>query len=222
MTPETPSASSRLWWKLVRFGFRLLYHEMAFTYDSVANVVSLGQWWDWQRCALDFLPTPNEGRILELAHGTGRFFMDLHQRGYDVTGYDFSRQMSRIAANRLRKHQLPRRLVRGRAQQLPFPSGIFAAVVSTFPTPFIVEEETIAEVRRVLMPGRCLVFVPSGVLTRGGAAKTILEGAYQVTGQRGPWNMDIEDRFGKYGFHVAPHTVELPRSMVTVIVAQLT
>ncbi|HLA44859.1 MAG TPA: class I SAM-dependent methyltransferase, partial [Aggregatilineales bacterium] len=207
MTPEQKTASSRLWWKLVRFGFRLLYHEMAFTYDSVANVVSLNQWWDWQRCALDFLPPPQDGHILELAHGTGRFFVDLHQRGYDVTGYDISPQMSRIASRRLRKHRIPVRLIRGRAQELPFPSGIFAAVVSTFPTPFIVEDETIAEVRRVLMSGRRLVFVPGGILTRGGAAKTILEGAYQVTGQRGPWNIDIEARFEKHGFHVVPHTI---------------
>ncbi|MCZ7544410.1 MAG: hypothetical protein M5R40_13175 [Anaerolineae bacterium] len=41
----------RLWWALVRFGFRLLYNELAFTYDLVSRVVSLGQWRAWQRAA---------------------------------------------------------------------------------------------------------------------------------------------------------------------------
>jgi hypothetical protein len=45
-----------LWWRLVRFGFRLLYNEMAFTYDAVSAVVSLGEWRSWQRAALNFLP----------------------------------------------------------------------------------------------------------------------------------------------------------------------
>ena len=32
----------KTWWSLIRFGFRLLYNEMAFTYDTVSWVVSLG------------------------------------------------------------------------------------------------------------------------------------------------------------------------------------
>ena len=37
----------RLWWRFVRFGFRLLYNEFAWTYDFVAWVVSFGQWKAW-------------------------------------------------------------------------------------------------------------------------------------------------------------------------------
>jgi ubiquinone/menaquinone biosynthesis C-methylase UbiE len=209
-----------LWWRLVRFGFRLLYHEMAFTYDTVANVVSLGQWWDWQRAALDFLPPSDAGPILELAYGTGRFHKELIAKGYQVTGLDFSRQMARITRHRLRRERAPICIVRGMAQNLPLPGGTFTAVVSTFPTPFIIEDKTLAEVHRVLLSDGRLVFVPNGVLTRGGPVKSALEGAYQVTGQRGPWGVDIGERFAKNGFALETHQIALPRSVVTVIVAQ--
>jgi hypothetical protein len=53
----------RLWWGLVRFGFRLLYNEFAFTYDTVSKVVSLGAWRCWQRAALKYLAVPPGARI---------------------------------------------------------------------------------------------------------------------------------------------------------------
>ncbi|MBZ0309948.1 MAG: class I SAM-dependent methyltransferase, partial [Anaerolineae bacterium] len=124
-----------LWWRLVKLGFRLLYNEMAFTYDTVANIVSLGQWWDWQRSALKYLP--KDGTVLELAHGTGHLQIDLLAGGWQVVGFDLSPQMGQITRRRLQKKQLPVRLARGMAQALPFPDQSFTAVISTFPTPFI-------------------------------------------------------------------------------------
>lgn len=215
MTTLTP------WQRLVRFGFRLLYHELAFTYDLVANVVSLGQWWAWGRTALQFLPPPTDGPILELAYGTGRLEVALHQGGWQAFGMDLSPQMARIATERLRRANLPSRLGRAQAQALPFAAGQFSAVVCTFPTPFIIEAATLQEVKRVLSPTGRLVFVPTAVLTRGGAARAALEKAYEVTGQRGAWGMDIEAHFAAQGFHLTTHWVELPRSLVTVLVAEV-
>lgn len=211
----------RGWWGLVGFGFRLLYHEMAFTYDSVANVVSLGQWWDWQRAALNFLPSPESGPILDLAHGTGRFGLDLRYSGYTVTGLDISAQMGRIAGRRLRKAGLPQTLVRANAARMPFPARHFAAVVSTFPTPFIVQPDTLAEIRRILKSEGNLVFVPSAVLTGGGVAEQALESAYQVTGQRGGWGGEWSGHFEEAGFSLQHHLVKLTGSLVTVIEAKL-
>lgn len=207
------------WWRLVKFGFRLLYNEMAFTYDTVANVVSLGQWWEWQRAALKFLPPPTAGQVLDLAHGTGRFHQDLYAGGWQPIGFDLSAQMGHITQRRLKRKNLPVMLARGMAQQLPFPNAHFSAVVSTFPTPFITEESTVSEIYRVLKPGGRLVFVPNAVLTKGGAARTVLEGAYQATGQRGPWPVDLESRFQMQGFDVSIHLEELQRSTVQIFVA---
>ena len=106
------------WRRLLQLGFRLLYREMAFTYNWVSWIVSLGQWRCWQRATLDYLPPPDSGPILELAHGTGDLQLDLRASGYVSIGYDISAQMGQIAHRKLR--QADPQLVRGYAQQLPF------------------------------------------------------------------------------------------------------
>jgi SAM-dependent methyltransferase len=178
----------RLWRALVRFGFRLLYNELAFTYDLVSRVVSLGEWPCWQRAALNYLPAGKDTRILELAFGTGSFHADLLGQGTLPVGVDLSADMARIAGRKLKRRGLPVRLFRSRVQALPFADASFAAAVSTFPTDFIVEPETLAEVRRVLIPGGRLVVVINGSFTRRTAATTALDAAYRITGQGGVVN----------------------------------
>jgi len=153
------------WWTLSRFGFRLLYNEMAFTYDVVSWTVSLGQWRDWQRTALPHLDAPSAGPVLELAHGTGNLQIDLRRAGFQAVALDLSRTMGRIADRKLRGWGWRPRLVRARAQALPFAAGHFAGVVSTFPTEFIIAPATLAEIFRVLRPGGRLVVVFNGILT---------------------------------------------------------
>lgn len=208
-----------MWWRLVRFGFRLLYHELAFSYDLVANVVSLGQWWTWQRTALEFLPT--DGLILELAHGTGHLQSDLLRGGWQALGCDLSPQMGRLARHRLQRQQLPIRLFRSDAQALPIPDHSLAGMICTFPTPFFLEPHTLREVRRVLRADGRLVIIPNAILTKGGFAKEALELAYQATGQRGTWSVDIVTHFAQFGLHLQIHTRELPRSTVVVLVASV-
>lgn len=219
MSTAHPSPLRRAWTRLLRLGFRLLYNEMAFTYDTVSRVVSLGQWRDWQRVALEHLDAPPGAPILELAHGTGDLQIDLHAAGYEPIGVDLSRAMGRIARRKLRNGDLPVRLVRARAQALPFAAGSFPAAVSTFPTEFIVDPATLAELSRVLAPGGRLVVVVNGLLTRRGVAEEALELAYRATGQRGPWPGDIEGRYVGAGFAFSRIDHPLDGSVVSLIVA---
>ena len=173
-----------LWWRLIRFGFRLLYYEMAFTYDWVSKIVSMGQWRCWQRTVIKHLESSYDVPVLELAHGTGDLQIDLHRGGYDSVGYDLSPYMGNIASRKLRRNQIIPKFARGYGQALPFADAVFPAVVCTFPTPFIIEPATLRELWRVLQPGGKLVVVLSGFLTGKSLTESAIEWLYSVTGQR--------------------------------------
>ncbi len=208
-----------LWWKLIGFGFRLLYNEMAWTYDLVSRTVSLGRWRSWQRAAIAHLGVSPGDRVLELAHGTGDLQIDLTAAGLEPVGVDISPAMGRIATRKLRRGGLTPQLVRADARYLPFADGSFRAVVSTFPTPFIIEEATLREAARVLTPGGRLVIVVAGLLTLSSAPARFLEWLYEITGQRGPWPGDVMDVFDRCGFDA--HVVEevQPDSRVMLVIA---
>lgn len=211
---------AKVWWKLIRFGFRLLYNEMAFTYDAVSTVVSLGAWRCWQRAALTYLEAKGDDTILELAHGTGNLQLDLLKAGYQTIGYDLSPYMGRIAQTKLQQQGAIFRLVRGKAQQLPFPSKTFQAVISTFPTDFIFAPETLCEINRILCDGGQLIIVPNSVLTGGGVIESGMEWLYRITGQRGGHETSIAPFFEPYGFDAMLHEKRCPRSIAQVIVAR--
>lgn len=211
---------ARIWWGLVRLGFRLLYNELAWTYDLVSRVVSLGDWRTWQRAAIRHLGVAPGACVLELAHGTGDLQIDLRTAGLTSVGLDLSPAMGRIAHRKLLRHRIHPLLVRGRAQALPFASASFPAVVSTFPTEFIAVPETLREVNRVLQPGGRLVIVINGLLTGGGILRAALEWAYRVTGQRAPWPVALGERFREAGFRLWQVTESYPRSQAVVLIAE--
>jgi ubiquinone/menaquinone biosynthesis C-methylase UbiE len=208
------------WWRLVRFGFRLLYNELAFTYDLVSKAVSLGRWRCWQRTAFDFLDDSYDMPLLELAHGTGDLQLDLHQRDYAAVGFDLSADMGRITRRKLTRHCVPVRLTRGNAQALPYPDEVFPAVVCTFPTPFILQPQTLAEIYRVLQPGGRLVVVPSGMLTGRTPTEGFLEWLYEITGQREGSMAAFVAAFTAAGFRAEMQYVPCPQSVAVVVVGE--
>lgn len=204
--------------------FHLLYHQFAWTYDAVSNIVSLGQWRAWAACGLPFVSGP---RVLEVGHGPGHMLAALRERGFDATGLDLSPQMGRIARRRLASGDAPARLVRGHAQALPFADASFDGALATFPTAYITAPATVAALHRVLRPGGRLVVVPGAQLTGSGPAVRFIDWLYAITGQDGgaPGDAGTEDEFWTRalvgpGFSVRHHTVTLPASVVTIIVAE--
>lgn len=173
---------------LIRFGFHLLYHQLAWTYDLVAWSVSFGQWSIWRRLALPFL---QPGPTLELAYGTGGLFADMLAAGMKPVGVDLSPYMARLAGKRLRRKHAAVRLCQARAQALPFPSNYFANVVATFPTDYMLQHETLNEIGRVLrspggesVPSGRLVIVAEGILGGPWPLRPFVEWLYKITGQR--------------------------------------
>lgn len=199
----------------MRFFYFLLYHPFAFTYDLVAWVVSFGKWNDW---VLSIFPFIEGTRILELGHGPGHLQRFLLDRGLSPVALDESTQMGRLAKRRLGgKHKL----ARGLAQSLPFPTDHFDTVVSTFPSEYIFEAETLAEIRRVLTPAGRLVILPVAF-----PSNRFLKWLYKVTGET-PEELDnaLKDRvqrvFEKAGFQMEAQVKETRESRLVILLARI-
>lgn len=220
----------KLWIKLVRFGFRLLYNELAWTYDVVSWLVSLGAWREWQRAALPFVTGK---RVLEVGHGPGHMLLELKASGYQAVGLDLSPYMGRLARRWAQQAETAVSLVRGEVQALPFAAASFDTVLATFPTEYIVDPAALASIYGVLGENGRLVIVPEGHLTGEGPLYRFIKWLFTVTGQRsGPFAVDEENRwpaaalwqpykekFLEAGFQVEIEQFKRPGSGGTVIVA---
>ncbi len=211
----------RLWWAFVRLFFRLLYNELAWTYDLVAWAVSLGQWRAWTRTVIPHLiPRLPCKPVLELAHGPGHLLAAMGERDLAPVGLDLSSHMGRQARRRLRRAGVAAPLVQARAQALPFHDGCFGGAVATFPTEFIVDPATLREVVRVLRPGGRLVVA---VWARLGGCDTVsrfLRWLYRVTGQAKPLPGDGEALAAEAGLVPSVKWERVGSSEVMLIVAE--
>ncbi len=208
----------------LRFAFRLLYNQLAWTYDLVAWLVSFGQWEAWRRIATLFF---QEGPVLELGYGTGGLMADMAARNLAAVGLDLSPYMARQARKHLLRERAVPRLVSGQAQHLPFPDASFANVVATFPTDFILEPQTLTSVARVLRPGGCLVIVTMGYLTGTGLrrgsgrrlAGHIINWLYRITGQHEIPEPKPLARLQEFGFSARWEDATLEGAKARLLVA---
>lgn len=219
-----------LWIRLVRFGFRLLYNELAWTYDAVSWAVSLGEWRHWLMAGLPFI---NGRSILEVGHGPGHLLLKLAQAGYHPVGVDLSPQMGRQAKRRLQRAGVSAQLVRASVAGLPFANGRFDTIFSTFPTDYIVEPEVIGELYRVLGDDGRLIIIPEGHLTTPTLSKRLIDWLYRITNQTDASVLDskierydshpawraFRDRYEDVGFTVQIKQAKRPKSSATIIVA---
>jgi ubiquinone/menaquinone biosynthesis C-methylase UbiE len=137
-----------------------LYNELAWAYDPVSALVSLGNWDRWRRLAL---VEPLAGRILEIGFGTGALQLELARNpAVGIFGLDRSWAMQRVAGRKARRAGVSLRCVQGDCQRLPYPDGCFDTILATFPAGYIGEADTWREVQRCLRkPGGR--FVVSGL-----------------------------------------------------------
>jgi len=186
---------------------------MAWSYDLVAWSVSFGQWAAWRRLALLFL---QPGPILELAYGTGGLFADMLDAGHQAVGIDFSPYMARLAKRRLQRQNMSIPLNRAKAQALPFASNSFSNVVATFPTNYIFDDKTLAEVYRVLKApetgesnaaGR-LIIVIEGQLRGPWPIRPVIDWLYKITDQHNFPTINPLPQFEKHNFKGRWETVE--------------
>jgi len=209
-----------LWRRLIAFGFRLLYNELAWLYDLVSWLASMGLWRRWQRTALGFMPAP-EARVLELGIGPGHILAELAARGYRAAGLDLSRAMVRRAGRGVRRLGLPGVVVcQGRAGALPFAAGSFDAALATFATAYVADPACLDGLARVLRRGGRLIVVEEAVLSRRGSVSRLLEWLYRITGQRGPGAPGLAARLEAAGFRAWRETVPVEGTAVRQVLAE--
>ncbi|MCX7683407.1 MAG: class I SAM-dependent methyltransferase [Anaerolineae bacterium] len=126
-----------------------LYNELAWAYDLVSWLVSLGHWAEWRRAALEHI---NGRRVLEIGFGTGELLLEAASLGLEIYGLERSAAMHRVAARKLARRGIRVPRVRALAQAMPFASGCFDTIISTFPAPYILDPATAREVARLLRP----------------------------------------------------------------------
>jgi ubiquinone/menaquinone biosynthesis C-methylase UbiE len=194
-----------LW--LLRLGLHALYTRFAWAYDAVSWMVSRGRWQAWGRAAIPFLQGP---RVLELGHGPGHLLADLLDAGFDPVGIDLSSAMSAKTKRLLEKKKASSRLIRGRVQQLGFANNSFDSVVSVFPSEYILDDNTLKEIYRVLSHGGILVMAP--------VAQQVARPAKNQKPQYSPAN--LFKRLEAAGFKGDVRWVKLISSQVMVIVLQ--
>jgi ubiquinone/menaquinone biosynthesis C-methylase UbiE len=207
--------------KILRLAFTLLYQPFAWTYDWVAATVSLGRWKDWVFTVLDDLSGP---LVLELGHGPGHLLLAMREKSIQACGLDSSRQMSSLALIRQRKAGFFPLNVNGYAQYMPFSTRTFDQVVATFPSEFIWDPTTLAEIHRVLKPTGSLIVLPVAWISGRSLPDTAAKVLFRLTGQApAPDNpsffQTLTGRLHEAGFAVQTERKTLPSSVVLHIKA---
>ena len=162
---------------ILRFFFKLLYHQFAFAYDFVAATVSLGQWKDW---VSSILPLLKGTRLLEIGSGPGHLQRLLLSRDLLAVAIDESAPMTRLAKRNTDGKAM---VARALAQHLPFADESFDTVVATFPAQYITDPNTLSEVKRCLSDGGRFIILPVALQMGRGLLERATSLLFRITRQ---------------------------------------
>lgn len=194
---ETGIQGHKLFEYLLRGFFHLLYNQLAWGYDFIAYVVSIGQWKEWILSISRDLDGP---LVLEIGHGPGHLMTALKGSGVSIFGIDRSAYMGNIAYNRIAGSGYEPSLVRGIAANLPFRNATFNQLVATFPSKFILETTTINEAYRVLLPGGKFIILPLVWIQGRSLSERFLAYIFKITRQSPEWDEDSAKPVAEAGF----------------------
>jgi ubiquinone/menaquinone biosynthesis C-methylase UbiE len=213
---------SRAFAWLLRLFFHLLYQPMAFAYDGVAWLVSLGMWKQW---VFSIVPEIEGRRVLEIGPGPGHLLEAMTRGGINCVGLDRSPQMARLARSRLRSSGENSIVVHGYAQIMPFQTACFDQAVATFPSDYLWDLEALREIRRVLAPGGSLLVLPVAWITGSGILHRLAAWLFRATGQApdpetSRFTQEVITRMEQAGFRAQLSRKELQNSTLLILHAE--
>jgi demethylmenaquinone methyltransferase/2-methoxy-6-polyprenyl-1,4-benzoquinol methylase len=133
-----------------------MFDRISRRYDLMNRLMTGGRDVAWRRLAAREALAGGRSCVLDVASGTGDLAIELARQGAArVVALDFSREMLRGAAEKLRRLGRPRiELVCADAMRLPFPDATFDACTIGFGLRNLPDYQSgIAEMTRVLRPG---------------------------------------------------------------------
>ena len=145
-----------------------LFATIARRYDLLNDLQSFGLHRYWKHRVVKLAAVAAGGRALDLCCGTGDIAFGLARQGAEVVGLDFSQKMLDVAESRnvIRDPRSGSRnptFIRGDAQELPFPDGLFEAVTMSYGLRNLSNWEAgLEEMQRVARPGARIVVLDFG------------------------------------------------------------
>ncbi|HLH63774.1 MAG TPA: class I SAM-dependent methyltransferase [Ktedonobacteraceae bacterium] len=206
--------------RLRKLLFETLYKNK-YLYRFASTVPFAGQWRIWQRLVL---PRIHGHDVLELGCGLGDLLADMTLAGYHCQAVEQSLPMVEAARQTMQRRAPGQKawVIHGSAQHLPFSDESFDTVASTFPSEYIYDPDTIAEVERVLRPGGRLIVVEGANLLPVGFFQPLLVllqalvyGPAAVFGPRNHRNLDEEVQRSSYTSNSEDDVASTNRDMRT-------
>ena len=186
---------------------------------------------------MSVIPFIEGNRVLEIGHGPGHLQRILLSLGLMAIGIDESAQMGRLAKRNLTRRASSRssqqvnfpspfrpdytqiNLIRGVGQHLPFRDESFDTILATFPTEYITDPDTLAEVKRCLSDrGRFIVLPVAWPRNR------ILDWLFKVTNQAPTEALEmvkskLKEPFAGAGFETEVRTLDVQSGILLLVLA---
>jgi demethylmenaquinone methyltransferase/2-methoxy-6-polyprenyl-1,4-benzoquinol methylase len=140
-----------------------MFDAIAPRYDFLNHFLSLGIDRRWRRKAVERLQVPQEGRVLDMACGTGDVALEIarqYPHAAEILGIDISRGMLAVANRKIEAAGEKKRirLLEGACEAIPAAAAAFDGAVIAFGIRNVPDRrQSLLELRRVLKPGAKLI-----------------------------------------------------------------